>query len=86
DTNCDPDGVSFPIPGNDDASRAIALYCDLAARACIDGMASQMGEAGFDLGELEDAPVEDLPAEGVDPAIDPGAAADPPAEGLPAQG
>ena len=59
DTNCDPDCVDFPIPGNDDASRAIALYCDLAARAVIDGMASQLGAAGFDLGELEDAPVEE---------------------------
>ena len=63
DTNSDPDGVTHPIPGNDDASRAIALYTDLAARAVIDGMASQLGAAGFDLGELEDAPVEDLPDE-----------------------
>ncbi|MGF1552237.1 MAG: 30S ribosomal protein S2 [Paracoccaceae bacterium] len=61
DSNCDPDGVTYPIPGNDDASRAIATYCDLAARAALDGMASQMGDAGFDLGELEDVPQEDLP-------------------------
>ena len=66
DSNSDPDGVNFPIPGNDDASRAIALYTDLAARAVIDGMASQLGAAGFDLGELEDAPVEDLGADGDD--------------------
>ena len=66
DTNSDPAGVSFPIPGNDDASRAIALYTDLAARAVIDGMASQLGAAGFDLGELEDAPVEDLSDAGDD--------------------
>ena len=59
DTNSDPDGVIFPIPGNDDAARAIALYCDLAARAVIDGMASQLGAAGFDLGELEDLPKEE---------------------------
>lgn len=64
DSNCDPDGVTYPIPGNDDASRAIALYCDLAARAVIDGMASQLDAAGFDLGELEDLPSEDL--EGAD--------------------
>jgi len=63
DSNCDPDGVSFPIPGNDDASRAISLYCDLAARAVIDGMASQMGEAGFDLGEMEELPEEEALAE-----------------------
>ena len=74
DTNCDPKGVDYPIPGNDDAARAIALYCDLAARAVIDGMASQLGAAGFDLGEMENVPGEELPAE------DPGAAADPAAE------
>ncbi len=59
DTNSDPKGIDHPIPGNDDASRAITLYCDLAARAALDGMAAQLGEAGFDLGELEDAPVEE---------------------------
>lgn len=78
DTNCNPAGVDYPIPGNDDAARAIALYCDLAARAVINGMASQLDAAGFDLGELEDAPMEDA-LEGVDP----GAAIDPPAEVLP---
>ncbi len=78
DTNCNPAGVDYPIPGNDDAARAIALYCDLAARAVINGMASQLDAAGFDLGELEDAPMEDA-LEGVDP----GAAIDPPAEILP---
>ncbi|MEM6423451.1 MAG: 30S ribosomal protein S2, partial [Pseudomonadota bacterium] len=81
DTNCDPDGVSYPIPGNDDASRAIALYCDLAARAAIDGMASQMGDAGFDLGELEDLPVEELPPE---TAPEGEVAAETPAEETPA--
>ena len=59
DTNSDPKGIDHPIPGNDDASRAITLYCDLVARAALDGMAAQLGEAGFDLGELEDAPVEE---------------------------
>ena len=59
DSNSDPDGVSFPVPGNDDAARAIQLYCDLAARAVISGMASQMGEAGIDIGELEDLPLEE---------------------------
>ncbi len=63
DTNCDPEGVDYPIPGNDDAARAIALYCDLAARSVIDGMASQLDAAGFDLGELEDLPVEEAVAE-----------------------
>ncbi|MEM7178485.1 MAG: 30S ribosomal protein S2, partial [Pseudomonadota bacterium] len=82
DSNCDPDGVDYPIPGNDDAARAIALYCDLAARAVIDGMASQLDAAGFDLGELEDAPLE----EGLDEevALDP-AGDEPPAEEAPTE-
>ncbi|MEM9854571.1 MAG: 30S ribosomal protein S2 [Pseudomonadota bacterium] len=54
DTNCSPDGVDYIIPGNDDAARAIALYCDLAARAALDGMTAQMGAAGIDLGEMEE--------------------------------
>jgi len=57
DTNCDPDGVTYPIPGNDDAGRAIALYCDLIARAAIDGIGRSQGALGVDLGESE-APVE----------------------------
>ena len=55
DTNCSPDGVDYIIPGNDDAARAIALYCDLASRAALDGMSAQLGAAGVDLGALEDA-------------------------------
>ena len=43
DTNCSPDGIDYIIPGNDDAARAIALYCDLAARAALDGMSAQLG-------------------------------------------
>jgi small subunit ribosomal protein S2 len=63
DTNCPPEGVDYIIPGNDDAARAIALYCDLAARAALDGMSAQMGAAGIDLGALEEAPVEEVLAE-----------------------
>ena len=63
DTNCSPDGIDYIIPGNDDAARAIALYCDLVSRAALDGMTAQMGAAGVDLGALEDAPVEELVAE-----------------------
>ena len=44
DTNCDPDGIDFPIPGNDDAGRAITLYCDLVARAALDGL--ERGQGG----------------------------------------
>jgi small subunit ribosomal protein S2 len=63
DTNCSPDGVDYIIPGNDDAVRAIALYCDLVSRAALDGMTAQMGAAGVDLGALEETPVEELLAE-----------------------
>ncbi|SPF81267.1 30S ribosomal protein S2 [Pseudoprimorskyibacter insulae] len=59
DTNCAPDGVDYVIPGNDDAARAISMYCDLVSRAAIDGMTAQLGNAGVDLGELEEAPVEE---------------------------
>ena len=63
DTNCSPAGVDYIIPGNDDAARAISLYCDLVSRAALDGMTAQMGAAGVDLGALEDAPAEELLAD-----------------------
>ncbi|BBU56474.1 MULTISPECIES: 30S ribosomal protein S2 [Mameliella] len=63
DTNCSPEGVDYIIPGNDDAARAIALYCDLVSRAALDGMTGQMEAAGVDLGALEDAPAEELLAD-----------------------
>jgi small subunit ribosomal protein S2 len=65
DTNSSPDGIDYPIPGNDDASRAIALYCDLIARAAIDGMTAQMGAAGVDIGSLEETLPEEAAAEDV---------------------
>src|SRR5579863_4701002 len=58
DSNCNPDGITYPIPGNDDAARSIALYCDLAARAVIDGLGKGQSDAGVDLGaaeQIEDA-------------------------------
>ncbi len=58
DSNCDPDKIDYPIPGNDDSSRAIALYCELISKACIDGIARQQGSMGMDIGAMEDAPVE----------------------------
>ncbi|MEM0900800.1 MAG: 30S ribosomal protein S2, partial [Pseudomonadota bacterium] len=75
DTNCDPDKVDYPIPGNDDAARAISLYCDLMARACIDGIARQQGSSGIDIGASEETPVEAAvleaaPAEAEAPAAD----------------
>jgi small subunit ribosomal protein S2 len=57
DTNCNPDGITFPIPGNDDAARAIQLYCDLLADSILDGLAAGQSAAGVDLGAAE-APVE----------------------------
>ena len=63
DTNCDPDGIDFVIPGNDDAGRAITLYCDLVARAAIDGIERGQAGAGKDVGASETPPVEELPVE-----------------------
>ncbi|MDF0600488.1 30S ribosomal protein S2 [Psychromarinibacter sp. C21-152] len=60
DTNCSPEGVDYIIPGNDDAARAISLYCDLASRAALDGMSAQLETAGVDVGALEDAPAEEV--------------------------
>jgi small subunit ribosomal protein S2 len=59
DTNCSPKGVDYVIPGNDDAARAIALYCDLVSRAALDGMSAQMGARGIDIGAMDEAPAEE---------------------------
>ena len=64
DTNCNPEGVDFVIPGNDDAARAITLYCELAANAALEGMSDQLGAAGVDIGELEEGLGEELAVEG----------------------
>jgi len=61
DTNCDPAGITHPIPGNDDAGRAVALYCDLIGRACIEGISLAQSGAGKDIGEQENPPAESLP-------------------------
>jgi small subunit ribosomal protein S2 len=61
DTNCDPDGIDFPIPGNDDAGRAITLYCDLVARAAIDGIERGQAAHGVDIGAAETPLAEELP-------------------------
>ena len=59
DTNSDPDGIDFPIPGNDDAARSVSLYCDLIARAALDGMESQLGASGVDVGEKVELSVDE---------------------------
>jgi small subunit ribosomal protein S2 len=61
DTNSDPDGITHPVPGNDDAGRAIALYCDLVARAAVDGISRGQGALGVDVGAEEAPPAEELP-------------------------
>ncbi len=53
DSNCDPDKIALPIPGNDDAGRAITLYCDLVAKAAIDGISRGAADAGVDTGAAE---------------------------------
>ena len=54
DSNCDPDGIDYPVPGNDDAGRAIQLYCDLIARAALDGISRGQGSMGVDIGASEE--------------------------------
>ena len=77
DSNSDPEGVTFPVPGNDDAMRAITLYCELMRDAVLDGLQEEMMKTAPDAGEAVEAPVEALPAE--IPAAEP-AAEEAPAE------
>ena len=70
DTNCDPDGITYPIPGNDDAARAIQTYCDLIADAVLDGLAAGASAQGIDLGASE-APVEPALREAAPAAAEP---------------
>ena len=58
DSNSDPQGVTYPIPGNDDAIRAITMYCDLVAGAVLDGISAEMVASGRDLGAAEELPPE----------------------------
>jgi small subunit ribosomal protein S2 len=67
DSNCDPRRIRYPFPGNDDASRAINLYCDLAVAAVLDGIQAEMVASGVDVGAMTDyggeeiEPLEELP-------------------------
>jgi small subunit ribosomal protein S2 len=56
DSNASPDGVDYPIPGNDDAMRAISLYCELTQAAILDGLQQEMMSSGADAGAATDAP------------------------------
>lgn len=75
DSNSDPEGVTYPIPGNDDAIRAITMYCDLVAGAVLDGISAEMVASGRDLGAAEE-----LPPEVLTPPPAPAAAAAPVAD------
>jgi small subunit ribosomal protein S2 len=68
DSNVSPDGIAFPIPANDDASRAIRLYCEAVAQAATKGHREAVVDSGVDIGAMEEAPVEqaavvEVPAE-----------------------
>jgi small subunit ribosomal protein S2 len=80
DTNCDPQGITYPFPGNDDAARAISLYCELVAKAAIDGISRSQGAMGVDIGAAEAPPVEaalqDAPASGFEALSGPRGVAD----------
>ncbi|WP_373088877.1 30S ribosomal protein S2 [Sneathiella sp.] len=83
DSNSDPDGITYPVPGNDDALRAINLYCELFKQAVIDGISVEMADQGTDLGAAE-TPVmaEDIPTD--DAVVEEPAAAEKPAAEEPA--
>jgi small subunit ribosomal protein S2 len=96
DTNSDPSGITYPIPGNDDAGRAISLYCDLVARAALEGISMSQQQAGRDIGASEEPhaaevlpdvsaeePVAEQPAEA--PKAEEQPAAEQPAEEQPAE-
>jgi len=61
DTNCDPAGITYVVPANDDASRAITLYCDLAAKAALDGISRAQGAQGIDIGAQAEPIAEEVP-------------------------
>ena len=61
DSNCDPDDIQYPIPGNDDATRAVSLYCDLMAQAVLGGLQAELAAQGTDVGAAAEGPVEEVP-------------------------
>ena len=72
DSNSNPEGITFPIPGNDDALRAIETYCELVMGAVLDGLQREAVASGADIGASVEAPAIDLPANDtavVEPAI-----------------
>ncbi len=69
DSNSTPDLITYPIPGNDDATRAIRLYCDLMADAILDGLQQSMISAGIDIGASANLPMEEFKEEVAAPAV-----------------
>ena len=63
DSNANPDGITYPIPGNDDALRAINLYCDLISGAVLDGIQAELKAAGVDVGAAVEPAIEEAKAE-----------------------
>ena len=61
DSNSSPEGVTYPIPGNDDAMRAISLYCELISGSVLDGLQAEMVASGVDVGELDEPAAEVVP-------------------------
>jgi small subunit ribosomal protein S2 len=85
DSNSDPDGITLPVPGNDDAMRAISLYCGLVADSVLDGLHEGLVGGEGDPGENVEAPVENLPEEGAEAAAAVEAAPEAAAEVAPAE-
>ncbi len=63
DTNVDPEGIAFPIPGNDDAARAVRLYCDAIGDAAVAGRGGAVADSGEDVGAMEQPPAEQATSE-----------------------
>jgi small subunit ribosomal protein S2 len=78
DSNANPAGITFPVPGNDDAVRAIGMYCDLIADAVLDGISEEMTRSGADAGAQAEPRPEPAVAAEEAPAAAP--AAEPQAE------
>ena len=75
DSNCNPELVDYPVPGNDDAARAISLYLDLISRSVIAGLQREQVDTGVDIGESEELPVEEVPEVAAPVAEEPAPAA-----------
>ncbi len=84
DSNSTPKGITFPIPGNDDAIRSIALYCELVSASVLDGLQQEATTSGVDTGEAEEAPAEDIAAAEA-AAAEAAPAEEAPAEAAPAE-